>query len=118
MEKFVAIVGGDQVQKSKPHPDIYFKAAAILGVTPKNCLALEDSENGVRSAVSAGMTVVQIPDLVQPSLDLRGLGHIVLGSLRDVANYAFAAKEKTTPLIEPTVQGRPCDAAHDERWAS
>jgi beta-phosphoglucomutase-like phosphatase (HAD superfamily) len=57
-------------------------------------LALEDSENGVRSAVSAGMTVVQIPDLVQPDPGLRALGHVVLGTLRDVSTHAFAGPDR------------------------
>ena len=52
-------------------------------------LALEDSENGVRAAMNAGMVTVQIPDLVDPSPDLRLLGHIVLPSLLDVKAYPF-----------------------------
>ena len=93
LDKFDAVVGGDQVRHSKPHPDIYLKAAEALGVLPQTCLALEDSENGVRSALSAGMTVVQIPDLVQPCPSLRALEHIILDSLRDVANYPFSAHQ-------------------------
>ena len=94
LDKFDAVVGGDQVQHSKPHPAIYLKAAVVLGVTPRTCLALEDSENGVRSALSAGMTVVQIPDLVQPSQSLRLLGHIILRSLHDVPSYPFSREEQ------------------------
>ena len=86
---FTAVIGGDQVTNSKPHPDIYANAADVLGVTPAKCIALEDSENGVRSATSAGVTVIQIPDLVQPTQALRSLGHIILNSLRDVRTYAF-----------------------------
>jgi HAD superfamily hydrolase (TIGR01509 family) len=89
LERFQAVVGGDQVQNSKPAPDIYLKAAEVLNARPSACLALEDSENGVRAAVGAGMTVVQIPDLVQPSDYLLTLGHIVLPSLSDVAAYPF-----------------------------
>ena len=88
-EIFDAVIGGDQVAKSKPHPDIYLKAADALGVNANDCLALEDSENGVRSAVNAGMTVVQIPDLIQPSNDLLKLGHIVLNSLHEVMHFDF-----------------------------
>ena len=91
-DRFRALVGGDQVENSKPAPDIYLKAAALLNADPARCLALEDSENGVRAAVSAGMTVVQIPDLVQPAPELLALGHIVLGSLRDVVAYPFIAR--------------------------
>jgi beta-phosphoglucomutase-like phosphatase (HAD superfamily) len=54
------------------------------------CLALEDSENGVRAALSSGMTVIQIPDLVEPAPHVRDFGHIILRSLREVADYAFA----------------------------
>lgn len=62
-------------------------AAELLRVQPANCLALEDSENGVRSALGAGMTVIQIPDLVQPSDAMRKLGHTVLESLHDVRGW-------------------------------
>jgi HAD superfamily hydrolase (TIGR01509 family) len=86
---FSAVIGGDQVERSKPHPDIYLRAADVLGVEPGRCLALEDSDNGVRSAVSAGMTVVQIPDLVVPSPDLLSLGHVVLDSLAEVRHILF-----------------------------
>ena len=86
---FAAVIGGDQVTHSKPHPDIYLKVAATLGVQPEKCLALEDSENGVRAAVSAGMTVIQIPDLVAPSPALSALGHIILPRLNDVMHYVW-----------------------------
>jgi HAD superfamily hydrolase (TIGR01509 family) len=90
LDRFAAVVGGDQVPRSKPDPDIYLKAAASLGVAPAMCLALEDSENGVRAALSSGMTVIQIPDLVEPAPHVREFGHIILRSLREVADYAFA----------------------------
>jgi HAD superfamily hydrolase (TIGR01509 family) len=89
LDRFKTVVGGDQVRNGKPAPDIYLRAAEILNARAEACLALEDSENGVRAAISAGMTVVQIPDLVQPSPDLLALGHIVLRSLRDVMSYPF-----------------------------
>lgn len=89
LAKFDAIVGGDQVRESKPHPEIYMAAAAALGVKPEKCLALEDSENGVRSALGASMTVVQIPDLVEPSPELCRLGHLILRSVDDVRRYDF-----------------------------
>ncbi len=90
LERFRAVVGGEQVANSKPAPDLFLRAAKLLGVSAGACLALEDSDNGVRAAVRAGMTVVQIPDLVQPSADLLALGHIVLPSLADVASFPFA----------------------------
>jgi beta-phosphoglucomutase-like phosphatase (HAD superfamily) len=64
-----------------------------LSSKPSTCLALEDSTNGVKAAVAAGMTVVQIPDLVQPDEALLSLGHIVLDSLSDVQEYDFQSKQ-------------------------
>lgn len=71
-KRFKAIVTGDQVQRGKPEPDIYLEAASRLNVQPEHCLALEDSDNGVRAAANAGMSVIQIPDLARPSHDLGG----------------------------------------------
>jgi len=59
-QPFRVIVGGDDVQFSKPHPEPYLTAAAALGLEPIDCLALEDSPTGVRSALSAGCRVVGI----------------------------------------------------------
>jgi HAD superfamily hydrolase (TIGR01509 family) len=86
---FQSVVCGDHVTRSKPFPDIYLHAAKVMQASPRECLALEDSENGVRAAHGAGMTVVQVPDLLQPSAELRALGHIVLDSLHAVRHYRF-----------------------------
>jgi HAD superfamily hydrolase (TIGR01509 family) len=83
---FDAIVGGDAVERTKPHPEPYLTAASALGRAPTECWAVEDSDNGVRAAYAAGLFVFQVPDLVQPSADVRGFGHPVVDSLRDVAN--------------------------------
>jgi beta-phosphoglucomutase-like phosphatase (HAD superfamily) len=92
LDRFHEVVGGDQVAHSKPSPDIYLRVAELLRVRPRGCLALEDSDNGVRAALAAGMTVVQIPDLLSPSADVLELGHIVLTSLAEVAEYPFSAE--------------------------
>ena len=89
LQYFDMIIGGDQVSSSKPDPEIYRKAASELSVEPSVCLALEDSPNGVKSAVAAGMTVIQVPDLLSPDEELLRLGHIVLNSLTEVAGYDF-----------------------------
>ena len=86
---FDKIIGGEQVSNSKPDPEIYLRAASELSSEPFNSLALEDSPNGVKSAVAAGLTVIQIPDLVQPDENLLKMGHIVLGSLAEVQDYDF-----------------------------
>ncbi|MEO7423317.1 MAG: HAD family phosphatase, partial [Ornithinibacter sp.] len=52
---FQAVVTGDEVEHGKPHPEPYRAAARALGVAPRDCLAIEDSPTGVRSAVAAGV---------------------------------------------------------------
>lgn len=81
---FETITTGDDVQISKPNPEIFLKAAASLGIQPEHALVLEDSENGVRAGVAAGMRVIQVPNLVPPSKALLTLGHEVVESLNAV----------------------------------
>ncbi len=66
---FAHVVTFDDVAAPKPHPEPYLLAARLLGVDPARCLAFEDSETGARSAHAAGMTVVQIPDIVPATGD-------------------------------------------------
>jgi HAD superfamily hydrolase (TIGR01509 family) len=81
---FKTLACGDEVLRGKPHPEIYELAAARLGVEATRCLALEDSNVGVRAAVSANMQVVMVPDLVRPDAGIRLLGVPVVESLKDV----------------------------------
>lgn len=62
---FDVIVAGDDVLRGKPDPEPYLLAAQQLGVSPSNCLALEDSETGVRSAEAAGCLTIGIPHLAK-----------------------------------------------------
>jgi HAD superfamily hydrolase (TIGR01509 family) len=62
-------VCGDDVSRSKPAPDIYLEAASQLGHVPGDLLVLEDSENGIRAALSAGCKVGHVPDLGQVHVD-------------------------------------------------
>lgn len=57
---FDAITGSEDVERGKPHPDVYLKAAEKLGIDPAVCMAFEDSIGGIRSAEAAGMRVVGI----------------------------------------------------------
>lgn len=70
---FDVILCGDMVQRSKPDPQIYQTACEKLGLAPENCLALEDSLNGIRSASGAGLHPVMIPDVVQPTEEIQRL---------------------------------------------
>ena len=70
LARFDALVGGDEVAHGKPAPDIYLEAARRLAVEPAHCVVLEDSEPGARAGLAAGMTVIMVPDLVEPCTDL------------------------------------------------
>jgi HAD superfamily hydrolase (TIGR01509 family) len=61
---FAAVVTGDAVTVGKPHPEPYLTAAALLGVEPRDCLAIEDSNTGAKSAEAAGCTVLVVPNHV------------------------------------------------------
>ena len=78
---FSAVVGGDRAQRSKPNPDIFLKAAELLGEKPENCVVIEDSFNGIRAAKAAGMTAIMVPDQLVPDEEIRGLADFVLPSL-------------------------------------
>lgn len=68
---FTRIISAVQVERGKPAPDVYLHAAKELGADPAECLAVEDSPNGVLSALAAGMKVVMVPDQTQPDKELK-----------------------------------------------
>ena len=84
-DRFAHIVTSDQVACGKPAPDLYLEAARRLGLSPTACIALEDSEAGVQSASTAGMTVVMVPDLKKPSLQAESQAYRILPSLHQAA---------------------------------
>lgn len=61
---FHAVVTGDEVTHGKPHPEPYLTAAKLLGLDPADCIAIEDSPPGVRSAVAAGVPTIAVPHVV------------------------------------------------------
>jgi len=81
---FQTITCGDQVEISKPHPEIYLKAGASVNADMAKSIGLEDSANGVKAATAAGLNVIQIPNLVPPSKELLELNHRVCDSMHDV----------------------------------
>jgi HAD superfamily hydrolase (TIGR01509 family) len=89
---FHASVSSEEVPRGKPAPDVYLEAARRLGVTPKGCAAIEDSENGIRSAKAAGLRVLAIPNPRYPPNDeALAAADEVLGSLRELTPEAVAA---------------------------
>ena len=62
---FVGLISGDEVSAGKPDPEPYLKGAALLGLDPSDCVALEDSKPGLASAEAAGTIAIGIPHLVE-----------------------------------------------------
>ena len=88
---FRATVSSEEVAHGKPAPDVYLEAARGLGVAPQICAAIEDSENGIRSAKAAGMSVVAIPNpLYAPGDEALAGADEVLGSLAELTPEAVA----------------------------
>ena len=68
---FKAVATRYDVERGKPHPDVYFEAARRLGVAPERCIAFEDSNVGLTAAHAAGTMAIMVPDIVPPSPDVR-----------------------------------------------
>jgi beta-phosphoglucomutase-like phosphatase (HAD superfamily) len=91
MGRFDEIVGHGDYERGKPAPDPFLKAAERLGVEPRLCLALEDSHNGIRSASSAGMMTIMVPDLLEPTDEIRALCTLVARDLHEVSHVILAS---------------------------
>jgi HAD superfamily hydrolase (TIGR01509 family) len=71
LDRFTALATRDDVERPKPHPDLYLEAARRLGVAPERCLAFEDSNIGLEAAHAAGAMAFMVPDLLQPLPETR-----------------------------------------------
>ena len=83
---FDEIISATMVKEGKPSPDIYLYACEQLGRKPPECIAVEDSPNGVLSAYRAGCKVVMVPDQTQPDEELRGKLFACVESLTEIEN--------------------------------
>ena len=84
---FEVVVGGDMVKQSKPNPEIYELACSLLGVKPEEAYCIEDSLNGIRAGNSAGLKVIMVPDLIEPTEEILPLLHMKCESLLEVKAY-------------------------------
>ena len=89
---FEVIITGDEIERGKPHPDIYLRAAEKLGVAPNECLVIEDSLSGVAAGKAAGMRVAAIPDrrFVDPR-EYQKRAEYLLGNVLVIARVDKAA---------------------------
>lgn len=76
-EHFEVIISSDDVSRGKPAPDPYLAACEATGLNPRHCIAIEDSRNGVLSAVAAGLTCVAVPNRFTRQQDLTAADLIV-----------------------------------------
>ena len=83
--RFQAVIAAGDYALGKPHPDPFLAAARALAVEPADCLALEDSHNGVRAAAAAGMMTIMVPDLLPATAEMEALCMAVAASLVEVA---------------------------------
>jgi HAD superfamily hydrolase (TIGR01509 family) len=91
---FAVTVSTEEVEHGKPAPDVYLTAAARLGVQPGGAAAVEDSSNGLRSAVAAGLPVIAIPHpRYPPDPDALNSASVVLASLAELTPEVVAALE-------------------------
>jgi HAD superfamily hydrolase (TIGR01509 family) len=88
---FAATVSSEEVPRGKPAPDVYLEAARRLGTEPSRCAAIEDSHNGILSAVSAGMRVIAIPNhAFPPGPEALAQAAVALASLDELTPEVIA----------------------------
>ncbi len=92
---FDAVITSEKVTKGKPAPDCYLIACKEIGIAPRDCLVLEDSNNGMCAALDAGCYAIMIPDLLLPDADVAQRATAVLDSLAEVENF-FKQKANET----------------------
>lgn len=93
---FDAVVSGDDVAESKPHPESYLLGASLLGVDPTLCVAIEDSPPGIASASAAGATVIGVPFMVDIASAPADVFWPTLAG-RTVADIAALTRATVTP---------------------
>lgn len=90
---FTACVSGEEVLHGKPAPDIFLETARRLGCAPQDCYVFEDGVQGARAGIAAGCATIMIPDLIQPTDDLRA-NCLWIGSSLTEARQWIAQREQ------------------------
>ncbi len=91
---FTAVVSAEEVPHGKPAPDVYLAVAQALGVAAGDCVAVEDSANGIRSAATAGARVIAVPNArVRPDREVLALAVAVVDSVAEITPGSIDATE-------------------------
>ncbi len=89
---FAAAVSSEEVGRGKPAPDVFVFAAEKLSVDPSDCVVIEDSGNGIRAAVAAGMSVVAVPNEdFPPEPEALELADVVVGTVAEITSETIEA---------------------------
>lgn len=84
---FQKIITGDMVKRGKPDPEIYITACSKFNRKPEECIAVEDSTNGVTAAINSGMKTIMVPDTIQPTKEIEERLYKKFDSLLDVKKF-------------------------------
>lgn len=107
LELFNVVLGGDDVQHGKPAPDIYLNAVARLGCEVRDCIAVEDSPNGIGAALNAGLKTIAVPDAqFMPSREILDRCVMVTTSLFDLTPAALEEIWKSPTAAKETLQAQ------------
>jgi HAD superfamily hydrolase (TIGR01509 family) len=102
-ERFSQLVSAQEVARGKPHPDIFLRTAELCGRTPASCLVIEDSANGVRAAVAAGMKCVGFVNESGGRQELSG-ADLVVRDFGDAARQAIVALARSLSRRGPVTR--------------
>lgn len=86
VSSFDSLITTEQVKRGKPFPDVYLYACKAMGFLPDECIAVEDSPNGVKSAHEAGCYTVMIPDLTPCDESIKSFVDSECGTIMDILN--------------------------------
>lgn len=89
-DAFSVVVSSHEVAHAKPHPDVFLRAAELLGCEPGHAIVLEDSFNGVRAGAAGGFYTIMVPDLSAPDDEMRRLASKICSSLLEVRDLLQA----------------------------
>ncbi len=93
---FDGLIGGDEIENGKPAPDIFLKAAALSDYEINECLVVEDSENGVKSSVAAGIKCIYIKDIKDINEKLKKMAYSECNDLSGVIDVIKSINSKST----------------------
>lgn len=83
-DRFDFYISGNEVKNGKPHPDIFLEACKIAGESVESAIVLEDSFNGLKAAFAAGIRCVLVPDLIEPTEEMKEKAFKIVEDLEKV----------------------------------